>query len=279
MATPEPAAPPQLTRPRHHAGDRARDDPRGGQHLPRPVRRPDDRHRDSGGGGLDGACCALLGGGSILENNIVQTGASAGSSIAAGVIFTDPGAGHPGLLAGLQVLVGARDRRPRRLARRAVLGAAAALDDRRSAAAVPGRQGGGRSAQGRRESRRRRLKILGISALIGGSCKLIAASGLRLIPDSALARGFVGKYLGYMGTNLSPALLGVGYIVGLNIGIVVVSRQHPVLATSRSRSTTRSSCDSDPELAAQRRRRDRRRDARVRDLVGARSATSASARC
>ncbi|HKE93491.1 MAG TPA: oligopeptide transporter, OPT family, partial [Povalibacter sp.] len=32
----------------------------------------------------------LLGGGSILENNIVQTGASAGSSIAAGVIFTIP---------------------------------------------------------------------------------------------------------------------------------------------------------------------------------------------
>ncbi|MEG8119099.1 OPT/YSL family transporter, partial [Xanthomonas hortorum] len=32
----------------------------------------------------------LLGGGTILENNIVQTGASAGSSIAAGVIFTIP---------------------------------------------------------------------------------------------------------------------------------------------------------------------------------------------
>src|SRR5918995_4310582 len=32
----------------------------------------------------------LLGGGHILENNIVQTGASAGSSIAAGVIFTVP---------------------------------------------------------------------------------------------------------------------------------------------------------------------------------------------
>ncbi|HET7843762.1 MAG TPA: OPT/YSL family transporter, partial [Xanthomonadales bacterium] len=31
-----------------------------------------------------------LGGGHILENNIVQTGASAGSSIAAGVIFTIP---------------------------------------------------------------------------------------------------------------------------------------------------------------------------------------------
>jgi putative OPT family oligopeptide transporter len=32
----------------------------------------------------------LGGGGTILENNIVQTGASAGSSIASGVIFTIP---------------------------------------------------------------------------------------------------------------------------------------------------------------------------------------------
>ena len=36
------------------------------------------------------AILRLLGGGTILENNIVQTGASAGSSIAAGVIFTIP---------------------------------------------------------------------------------------------------------------------------------------------------------------------------------------------
>src|SRR3546814_4041191 len=36
------------------------------------------------------AVLRVLGGGSILENNIVQTGASAGSSIAAGVIFTIP---------------------------------------------------------------------------------------------------------------------------------------------------------------------------------------------
>src|SRR3546814_2393724 len=38
----------------------------------------------------------LLGGGTILENNIVQTGASAGSSIAAGVIFPIPALVHPG---------------------------------------------------------------------------------------------------------------------------------------------------------------------------------------
>src|SRR5690606_31004757 len=36
------------------------------------------------------AVLRLFGGGHILENNIVQTGASAGSSIASGVIFTVP---------------------------------------------------------------------------------------------------------------------------------------------------------------------------------------------
>src|SRR5690606_28503612 len=36
------------------------------------------------------AVLRALGGGGILENNIVQTGASAGSSIASGVIFTIP---------------------------------------------------------------------------------------------------------------------------------------------------------------------------------------------
>src|SRR5689334_9220549 len=36
------------------------------------------------------AVLRALGGGHILENNIVQTGASAGNSIAAGVIFTIP---------------------------------------------------------------------------------------------------------------------------------------------------------------------------------------------
>src|ERR1700759_3414064 len=36
------------------------------------------------------AVLRLLGGGGILENNIVQTGGSAGSSLASGVIFTVP---------------------------------------------------------------------------------------------------------------------------------------------------------------------------------------------
>ncbi len=66
------------------------------------------------------------------------------------------------------------------------------------------------------------IRVLAAASGIGGLGKLIAASGLRLVPDSAAFGGFIGKGIAYMGTNLSPALLGVGYIVGLNIGIVVV---------------------------------------------------------
>ena len=62
-----------------------------------------------------------------------------------------------------------------------------------------------------------------MAGAIGAVVKLAAESGMRMIPDNAVGAGFIGKYLGYMGTNLSPALLGVGYIVGLNVGIVVVS--------------------------------------------------------
>jgi putative OPT family oligopeptide transporter len=66
------------------------------------------------------------------------------------------------------------------------------------------------------------VKILGLAALGGGFAKLAAASGLRLFPDVASVSGWMGKWLGYYGTNLSPALLGVGYIVGLNVGILVL---------------------------------------------------------
>jgi putative OPT family oligopeptide transporter len=68
----------------------------------------------------------------------------------------------------------------------------------------------------------RGIKILAGSALLGGIGKLLATSGLRLVPDVAAHAGTFGKAVAYIGTNLSPALLGVGYIVGLNIGIVIV---------------------------------------------------------
>jgi putative OPT family oligopeptide transporter len=164
----------------------------------------------------------LLGGGTILENNIVQTGASAGSSIAAGVIFTIPALIIMGYwpdfkywwvvgIAGLGGLLGVLFSVP--LRRTMIVENPLPFPEGKAAAEVL--KAGENPGPG--------LKILAFSAAIGAVLKAAAASGMRLIPDTAAGAGFFGKYLGYMGTNLSPALLGVGYIVGLNIGIVVLS--------------------------------------------------------
>ncbi len=165
------------------------------------------------------AVLRVLGGGGILENNIVQTGASAGSSIASGVIFTIPALVIMGwwtdfryswvlAIAGLGGILGVLFSVP--LRRALIVDQKLAFPEGQAAAEVL--KAGENPSEG--------LKILGVSALGGGFAKLAAASGLRLIPDSAAAAGFTGNYLAYFGTNLSPALLGVGYIVGLNIGIV-----------------------------------------------------------
>lgn len=164
----------------------------------------------------------LLGGGTILENNIVQTGASAGSSIAAGVIFTIPALIILGYwqdfryswvlaIAGLGGVLGVLFSVP--LRRTMIVEDPLPFPEGKAAAEVL--KAGENPGPG--------LKILALSGAIGAFLKLAAASGLRLIPDSAAAGGFVGKGIAYIGTNLSPALLGVGYIVGLNVGIVVVS--------------------------------------------------------
>ena len=166
----------------------------------------------------------LLGGGTILENNIVQTGASAGSSIAAGVIFTIPALIILGYwqdfryswvlaIAGLGGLLGVLFSVP--LRRTMIVEEPLPFPEGKAAAEVL--KAGENPGPG--------LKILAMSAAIGALVKLAAASGMRMIPDSWAQSAFFanGKGLAYLGTNLSPALLGVGYIVGLNIGIVVVS--------------------------------------------------------
>ena len=163
----------------------------------------------------------LFGGGTILENNIVQTGASAGSSIAAGVIFTIPALVILGYwdtfqywwvfaIAGLGGLLGVIFSVP--LRRSLIVDQGLAFPEGKAAAEVL--KTGENPGQG--------LKTLGVAALFGGFAKLGAESGLRLFPDAAASAAYVGKGIAYFGTNLSPALLGVGYIVGLNIGIVVL---------------------------------------------------------
>jgi putative OPT family oligopeptide transporter len=168
------------------------------------------------------AVLRVLGGGHILENNIVQTGASAGSSIAAGVIFTVPALvilGHWTdfqywwvlAIAGLGGVLGVFFSVP--LRRSLIVDQQLAFPEGKAAAEVL--KAGENPASG--------IRVLAAASGIGGIGKLIAASGLRLVPDAAAFGSFVGKGIAYMGTNLSPALLGVGYIVGLNIGIVVVA--------------------------------------------------------
>lgn len=164
----------------------------------------------------------LLGGGTILENNIVQTGASAGSSIAAGVIFTIPALVILGYwqdfryswvlaIAGLGGLLGVLFSVP--LRRTMIVEEPLAFPEGKAAAEVL--KAGENPGPG--------LRILALASAVGAIVKLAAESGLRMIPDNAVGAGFFGKFLGYMGTGLSPALLGVGYIVGLNVGIVVLS--------------------------------------------------------
>ena len=168
------------------------------------------------------AVLRVLGGGGILENNIVQTGASAGSSIASGVIFTLPALVILGYwddfkyswvlaIAGLGGVLGVFFSVP--LRRSLIVDQQLAFPEGKAAAEVL--KAGEDPSQG--------VKLLAGAAALGGIGKLLAASGLRLVPDAAAAAGYFGKIIAYMGTNLSPALLGVGYIVGLNIGIVVVA--------------------------------------------------------
>jgi putative OPT family oligopeptide transporter len=152
----------------------------------------------------------------------VQTGASAAASIAAGVIFTVPALVILGYwsdfdylwvlaIAGLGGVLGVLFSVP--LRRALIIEQNLSFPEGKCAAEVL--KAGENPAHG--------VKLLAGSAVLGGIVKLLAASGVRLIPDSAAAAGYAGKGIAYLGTSLSPALLGVGYIVGLNIGIVAVA--------------------------------------------------------
>lgn len=168
------------------------------------------------------AILKMLGGGHILENNIVATGASAGTSIATGVIFTIPALilldywvdyRYMWVLAiaGLGGLLGVLFSVP--LRRSLIVEQGLAFPEGKAAAEVL--RSGDRPGAG--------LKVLAGAAAIGGFMKLAAGSGLRLIPDTAATAAWFDKTIGYFGTNLSPALFGVGYIVGLNIGVVMLA--------------------------------------------------------
>ena len=164
----------------------------------------------------------LLGRSSILENNIVATGASAGSSIAAGTVFTMPALvllGHwqrfdywwVFTIVGLGGLLGVLFSVP--LRRSLIIDQKLQFPEGVATAELlrAGSDAGGGA------------KLLALAALTGALFKLIS-SGLRFVPEGfTVARYFGARTIAYVGVVLSPALIGVGYIVGLNIGVVMVA--------------------------------------------------------
>ena len=168
----------------------------------------------------------------ILENNIIQTAASSGEALAAGVIFTIPAlllvgywsdfdywqtafiAMVGGLLGVLftiplrrALIVTARLRFPEGVATAEVLKVAAQA------------KVGARTAAGP-EQATRDFRTLLSAALLGGAVKF-GESGLRLWGESLESAMQAGRTVLYAGFNLSPALLAVGFIIGLHTAVVV----------------------------------------------------------
>ena len=168
------------------------------------------------------AVLPLFGRSNILENNIVATGASAGASISAGAIFTLPAlillhhwksfdywwtlaiVGLGGLLG---VLFSVPLRRTLIIEQKLLFPEGVAAAEVLKVGANPGRG----------------AIYLGLAALVGGSFKLVT-SGLRWLPETFTAQGFIGQRgIAFFGYGFSPALLAVGYIVGLNVAILIAA--------------------------------------------------------
>lgn len=155
----------------------------------------------------------------ILENNIIKTAASAGESLAAGVIFTLPAlvlmdfwkdfnfwwvtiiAGFGGVLGVLftiplrrSLIIEEKLKFPEGIATAEVL--------------ESGYRGGSD------------IWYLIHSSIAGGLFKL-GATGLNIWAEIIEGAKAVGGSIAYFGSNLSPALLSVGYIVGLNIAVLI----------------------------------------------------------
>jgi putative OPT family oligopeptide transporter len=157
--------------------------------------------------------------GNILQNNIVQTAATSGEGVAGGVIFTIPALVLLGtwdhfhywetaILAGFGGIIGVLFTIP--LRRAMIIEQPLRFPEGVATAEVlkAGHEGGSGVAK------------IAVAAAIGGLFKL-ATTGLRLWSDTAAVAARVGDSLGYAAISASPALVGVGYIVGLNIAVLV----------------------------------------------------------
>ncbi|MBU0518085.1 oligopeptide transporter, OPT family [bacterium] len=157
----------------------------------------------------------------ILENNIVQTAASSGESLAAGVIFTLPALVIMGywttfpwlwvtLIAGLGGLIGVLFSI---ILRRALIieGNLTYPEGVATAEVLKSGAEGGKA-----------VGYIALAGLIGAIFKM-CETGFHLWSASIEGAQRMFGSLFYFGSNLSPALVSVGYIVGLNIAVLVFS--------------------------------------------------------
>ena len=155
----------------------------------------------------------------ILENNIVQTAASAGESLAAGVIFTLPALlmlqywqGFDFLATMSIALTGGVLGVLFTIPLRRALIIEAQLHFPEGVATGEVLKAGSEGGEGAR--------YIALAGVAGAALKLFQ-TGFRLVADSAAGAVHAGRAVFGYGTELGVALLGVGYIVGLNIAILV----------------------------------------------------------
>jgi putative OPT family oligopeptide transporter len=155
----------------------------------------------------------------ILENNIVQTAASAGESLAAGVIFTLPALVIMGfwedfnffwvaIIAGFGGTLGVLFTIP--LRRSLIVEGKLKFPEGIATAEVlkTGQRGGS--------------GVIHIAvASVASALFKVGARGIGFWPEIVEGAKGIGGSIAYFGSNLSPALLSVGYIVGLNIAVLI----------------------------------------------------------
>jgi len=166
------------------------------------------------------AVLRLLRRGTILENNLVQTAASAGEALVAGVVFTIPamvigaywGNFHyweTSLIACMGGLLGVFFTIP--LRRALIIEQPLKFPEGVATAEVLkiGETGGSG------------VRPLLVGGILGALFKLFGG-GFRVWQETLMRGASVGGNAATIGFNFSPALIAVGYIVGLNIAVLVM---------------------------------------------------------
>ena len=168
----------------------------------------------------------------ILENNMVQTAASAGEALVAGIIFTIPALvmmnawsgyeyGPMVAIALLGGILGVAFTVP--LRRALIVEARLAFPEGQATAEVL-KTGGierdrDKDSAGEADTGFKRLLQ---AASIGAVFKFVESGVGLLAGNVATTQSWLaGKYLFLGNINISPALIGVGYIVGINIAMLV----------------------------------------------------------